>query len=115
MPDSDDPTQPNKNQANVNLNAQTIHIHGDVVGRDKVPLSPSFPLVSSWLHGHSYATSTNFVGRDDERKFLNDWIQKGPALLMMRALGGFGKSALAWQWLMNEAQAAGVKQAMWWS
>lgn len=119
MTDASDPTQPNKNQANVNLNAQTIHIHGDVVGRDKSsssPLSPSSPQVpSSWLHGHSFATSTNFVGRDDERKFLNDWIHKGPAVLIIRALGGFGKSALAWEWLMNEAQTAGVKQAMWWS
>ena len=119
MTDASDPSQPNKNQANVNLNAQTINVYGDVVGRDKSsssPSSPSFPLSpSSWLHGHSFATSTNFVGRDDERKFLNEWIQKGPALLIIRALGGFGKSALAWQWLTKEAQAAGVKQAMWWS
>jgi len=108
-------TQPNA------TSPATTNIGNDIVGRDKItniylPPSPSSPsLPSSWLHGHSFATSTNFVGRDEERKFLNEWIQKGPALLIIRALGGFGKSALAWQWLMTEAQGAGVKQATWWS
>ena len=36
-------------------------------------------------------------------------------LLLLRALGGFGKSALAWHWLHHDVDAARWPRAVWWS
>ena len=36
-------------------------------------------------------------------------------MLVLRALGGFGKSALAWHWLHHDVDAARWPRAVWWS
>ena len=44
-------------------------------------------------------------------------LVEGPPqpLLVLRALGGFGKSALAWHWLHHDVDAARWPRAVWWS
>ncbi|MDQ4142222.1 MAG: trypsin-like peptidase domain-containing protein [Actinomycetota bacterium] len=45
----------------------------------------------------------NFVGRHDERRQLLEWLPSdGEALYVVQAMGGTGKSALAWVWLMGD-------------
>ncbi len=53
---------------------------------------------------HPYPEAPNFTGRVTEKKMLTDWLMHDPGhpLLSMVAIGGMGKSALAWRWLQEE-------------
>jgi tetratricopeptide (TPR) repeat protein len=59
----------------------------------------------------------NFSGRADERRLLTDWLTQDAAhpLLVIRALGGFGKSALGWHWLTHDIDPAQFPRVVWWS
>jgi len=59
----------------------------------------------------------NFTGRRSERKELSNWLNKDAAhpVMMVRALGGFGKSALAWQWLTHDVDRNHWQRVVWWS
>jgi len=68
---------------------------------------------------HPYPEAPNFTGRRKERKMLTDWLTADTAhpLLSMVAIGGMGKSALAWRWLQEEVIEKGMALdgAVWWS
>jgi len=68
-----------------------------------------------WPLGHTYATSPNFTGRKAERDALSGWLTNGPTVLVIRALGGFGKSALTWHWLNHNVDRARWPRAFWWN
>ena len=53
----------------------------------------------------------------EERTILTQWLANDARhpLLVIRALGGFGKSALAWHWLLNDVNAAQWPRVVWWS
>lgn len=100
------------------------------LGKPPEPESPPQPERTGWHLVHPYAMPPNFTGRRDERALLTGWLQGGaqnatisgwlnndPAhpLLVLRALGGFGKSALAWQWLTHDVDPARWPHAVWWS
>jgi tetratricopeptide (TPR) repeat protein len=77
---------------------------------------------SSWNLVHPYGMPPNFTGRLEERAMLTQWLTQDAAqsiaqhpLLVIRALGGFGKSALAWHWLLNDVNATQWPRAVWWS
>ncbi|MEP7008857.1 MAG: toll/interleukin-1 receptor domain-containing protein [Acidobacteriota bacterium] len=72
---------------------------------------------AEWLLAHPYGMPPNFTGRAAERGRLTEWLEKenGPALLVLRALGGFGKSALVWHWLMEDLDPALWQRVVWWS
>jgi tetratricopeptide (TPR) repeat protein len=81
------------------------------------PVQPTANLV------HPYALQANFTGRDTERKQLTAWLT-GDArpICAIIAIGGMGKSALAWYWLKNDVlahtegqSASPVDAVMWWS
>jgi tetratricopeptide (TPR) repeat protein len=59
----------------------------------------------------------NFTGRAAERAMLTGWLDADGdhPLLVLRALGGFGKSALAWHWLLHDVDPAGWPRVVWWS
>lgn len=59
----------------------------------------------------------NFTGRLAERALLSDWLANDGEhpLLVICALGGFGKSALAWHWLLHDVDAARWPRVVWWS
>ena len=58
----------------------------------------------------------NFTGRAAEQKMLDDWLADNTnRLFILRALGGFGKSALAWQWINNHVNPAEWTKLVWWS
>ncbi len=71
----------------------------------------------SWNLVHPYGMPPNFTGRFDERAMLSKWLTNDPQhpLLVIRALGGFGKSALTWHWLTHDVDAAQWPRVVWWS
>jgi tetratricopeptide (TPR) repeat protein len=79
--------------------------------------APAQPERENWFMAHPYPMPPNFTGRRAEREMLTDWLNADPAhpLLVLRALGGFGKSALAWHWLLNDVPPASWPRVVWWS
>src|SRR5438045_2633020 len=69
---------------------------------------------------HPYALQENFIGRIYEWTMLTEWLMKGTQpLLALVAIGGMGKSALAWIWLqqdvMHYAESTHPVGVLWWS
>jgi hypothetical protein len=65
-----------------------------------------------------------FFGRETELALLDRWLRGEPPyedvrLIILRALGGMGKSALAWRWSQVNApeigSGAGFEGVFWWS
>ncbi len=73
------------------------------------------PYKTGWFFGHRYGDLATFTGRVEELNMLDAWLANNhEALLMIRALGGFGKSALAWTWF-NRVDREQWQTAVWWS
>ncbi len=72
---------------------------------------------SEWFLAHPYPMPPNFTGRVAERAMLTRWLDADDAhpLLVLRALGGFGKSALAWHWLTHDVAPSVWPRVVWWS
>ncbi len=77
---------------------------------------------ATWNLVHPYGMPPNFTGRVAERAMLTQWLTDDAPqsfaphpLLVIRALGGFGKSALAWHWLLNDVDKTQWPRAVWWS
>jgi len=82
------------------------------------PLQPPHlqPSTAPWHFPHRYGDRPNFTGRVVERKLLTDWLNAdGQPLFILRALGGFGKSALSWYWLNHDVDKTKWKRVSWWS
>lgn len=79
--------------------------------------SPETPTPAVWLLAHPYAMPPNFTGRVAERARLSAWLNEDDThpLFVLRALGGFGKSALTWYWLLHNVNAAHWPRVIWWS
>ncbi|HXA15378.1 MAG TPA: TIR domain-containing protein [Thermoanaerobaculia bacterium] len=75
------------------------------------------PTHEQWFLVHPYAMPPNFTGRVAERAMLTDWLARDAThpLLVLRALGGFGKSALTWHWLLHDVDPARWPRVVWWS
>ncbi len=70
---------------------------------------------TGWFFGHRYGDLDSFTGRAAEMDMLSVWLNNDKDnLLMLRALGGFGKSALAWTWF-NRVDREQWQTAVWWS
>jgi tetratricopeptide (TPR) repeat protein len=79
--------------------------------------SPTPPEREGWFLAHPYPMPPHFTGRLAERRMLDAWLSQDPdhPLLSLRALGGFGKSALAWHWLTHDVKPAAWPRVVWWS
>ncbi|MDT7602327.1 MAG: hypothetical protein QOF61_324 [Acidobacteriota bacterium] len=71
---------------------------------------------------HPYGLQKNFTGRVNERKELTAWLDDDARpVCALIAMGGMGKSALAWYWMKNDVLASAqpaastVEGVMWWS
>jgi hypothetical protein len=84
--------------------------------RSEVALSQEY-TPRQWLLAHPYGMPPYFTGRVAERKMLSDWLNADDQhpLLVLRALGGFGKSALTWYWLLNDLVERDWPNVVWWS
>ncbi len=87
------------------------------LGAPPVQEPPEAPERDQWFLAHPYPMPPNFTGRTDERKMLSRWLDTDMAhpLLVLRALGGFGKSALAWHWLTHDVGPSVCPRVVWWS
>lgn len=79
--------------------------------------APAPPPPVTWNLKHPYGQQEHFTGRQPELAQLTHWLTADAAhpLLMVRALGGFGKSALAWHWLTRQVAHADFAYVLWWS
>jgi len=97
-----------------NVTAQTVNIY-----EKEQEHVPNPPLLSpeGWHLAHPYPMQPNFTGRTEERKILSRWLNEDTEnhLLVIRALGGFGKSALAWHWLTHDVGTTQWSKVVWWS
>ena len=82
-----------------------------------IPAAPAKETPEEWCLKHPYGMPPNFTGRDDEKAMLTQWLNNDPQhpLLVIRALGGFGKSALTWHWLTHDVDATQWPRVVWWS
>jgi tetratricopeptide (TPR) repeat protein len=79
------------------------------------PEAPKTPSAPNWFLKHPYGMPPNFTGRVDERAMLSQWLREDPhPLLVLRALGGFGKSALAWHWISHDLDPVEWPRLVWW-
>jgi tetratricopeptide (TPR) repeat protein len=108
----------------VEINGNVVNVYGDIVGRNKEVNQAATsdrpadaPPRSIWYYAHPYPMPANFTGRAAERAMLTDWLNNDHdhPLLVIRALGGFGKSALAWQWLTHDVDNKQWPHVVWWS
>lgn len=80
-------------------------------------MPPSPTETRSWGILHPYPALPNFTGRWQERVLLSEWLAEDTChpLLVLRALGGFGKSALTWHWLHHDVDEQQWERVFWWS
>ncbi len=64
------------------------------------PVPPELLAIPNFVPSH------NFVGRREEMAWLDEWETGRGTLLVMEAIGGTGKSTLAWEWLKERARIA---------
>lgn len=68
---------------------------------------------------HPYPLQANFTGRVEERKELTTWLNNDEhPIYQLVAMGGMGKSALTWYWLIKDVLVAtdlNLDGVMWWS
>jgi tetratricopeptide (TPR) repeat protein len=71
----------------------------------------------AWYVAEPFAAPSDFTGRSRQRKLLDEWLEADPRhpVLVVRALGGYGKSALAWYWLLHDVQRRRWPKVVWWS
>jgi len=70
----------------------------------------------TWHLAHPYPMPPNFTGRATELKMLDDWLADDKdRLFILRALGGFGKSALSWQWINAHVNPTEWTRLVFWS
>jgi TIR domain-containing protein len=87
------------------------------LGKPPEPKPPRKPRRDSWFLAHPYPMPPGFTGRVTERAMLDRWLSADPEhpLLSLQALGGFGKSALAWHWLTHDVKPASWPRVALWS
>lgn len=68
----------------------------------RLPSPPALVALPRYLGSHS------FVGRESELLALSDWCDAADPnpMLLLEAIGGSGKSMLAWEWLTRHARSA---------
>ena len=84
-----------------------FHDPGDLAGRVATALqnlAPGSKKAGEWPRNpdfvHPYPLQPNFTGRIAERECLTEWFTVGTRpVCVVEAIGGMGKSALAWFWL----------------
>jgi hypothetical protein len=91
-------------------------IIGQAPGDRGSSVSSKIATTADWHLAHPYPMPPNFTGRAAEQKMLDDWLADNEnRLFILRALGGFGKSALAWQWINTHVSPTEWTRVVFWS
>ncbi|MDO9098312.1 MAG: DUF4062 domain-containing protein, partial [Candidatus Methanoperedens sp.] len=84
---------------------------------DKLKLDiQKFPIPPAYYP--AYPMHENFTGREQEREMLTNWLRKDShPMLALIAMGGMGKTALAWHWLTEDIKGSDEqpRKILWWS
>src|SRR6266498_4152750 len=119
-------TQPNPSSTNADIGVGG-NVGGNVtVGNNNTIVNNYYQAIEKntekhepdyWALKHPYPMPPNFTGRIAERAILTHWLKEDSEnhLFILRALGGFGKSALAWQWLTHDVDIKEYPKVLWWS
>ncbi len=93
-------------------NNNVIHNYFSVVEKNTQQNDPDY-----WNLKHPYPMPPNFTGRIAERAMLTQWLNDDSEnrLFILRALGGFGKSALTWHWLTHDVNPETWTKIVFWS
>lgn len=117
--------KPEETQGNIHVGRNVAGDH-IVVGNNNVvnyyaggatqPDTSHLTPDTQWFLKHRYGLSSHFTGRVAEREFLTQWLAGNgeQPLLVLRALGGFGKSALTWYWLLHDVDRSKWSRVVWW-
>ncbi|MDB6024178.1 MAG: hypothetical protein JWM68_401 [Verrucomicrobiales bacterium] len=83
--------------------------------KQKVAPSVLIPHPPAFYAEPDYISSHKFVGRDAELQALNDWAAPADPtnLLLFEAIGGNGKSMLAWEWTIWHATKGRAGEHAW--
>jgi tetratricopeptide (TPR) repeat protein len=89
--------------------------------RQRSEAAPDLDRYQGWLgfeYKHPYSLSDRFFGREQYLRQLDEWAgaQNEAAIFCFCALGGSGKSALAWYWLskaLTSMRQTGYQGAFW--
>ncbi len=81
--------------------------------RDKQTPSP-LPRPPQIYSHPPYALTKDFIGREAELQLLDQWAESNDQFFVLEALGGQGKSALAWEWVTHRRQQD-FDGIVWWS
>ncbi|MCY1063298.1 hypothetical protein OV090_00900 [Nannocystis sp. RBIL2] len=76
---------------------------------------PAPPALPAPYLVHPYFQPRIFTGRAADLAELDAWLAHGQPARVLAALGGIGKSALAWAWLQRRLPDAPWAGCMWWS
>ena len=81
------------------------------------PETTSIPAAPTLYANPPYALTYRFVGREQELHNLDRWAKSDRTAMVYEAIGGMGKSALAWEWLQahSEKQLPQLAGRLWWS
>ena len=87
-----------------NLARRVVTDLGNWVRENPLPREPEGQPEKEWSRNpdlaHPYPLQPNFTGRIAERERLTKWFTADPRpVCVVEAIGGMGKSALAWFWL----------------
>jgi hypothetical protein len=83
------------------------HDHCEPDDRRTLPSPPAMYAVPDYVGG------TPFTGRIHELEHLEDWAESRDPVMVVEAIGGTGKSALAWEWTKNHRDR--FDGTFWWS
>jgi tetratricopeptide (TPR) repeat protein len=106
------------NQVFQALQSHRIQYYITELEKKDVPVSR--PETSNGLqpyYAHTYIQPHNFVGRRAELAALDAWAQSNDVVLLVKAIGGVGKSALTWEWVRRQTEQPVIpfKGILWWS
>jgi hypothetical protein len=83
--------------------SQPVHVIVDTPGKPEKHAEGPIPKPPDPYFAHPYPLQENFTGRVKQRQMLTSWLAEDDRpLLALTAIGGMGKSALAWAWLQRD-------------
>lgn len=62
-----------------------------------------YPAPPNLFSKPPYVMTNTFVGRAADLAWMDGWAQGGKSVMVIEAMGGLGKSALAWHWVNHHA------------
>jgi tetratricopeptide (TPR) repeat protein len=81
------------------------------------PPKPRLPTPPELYAAPNYILTSTFIGRASELDELDAWATSTDPMLVVEGIGGLGKSALTWEWMLKRAQYAipNLAGRVWWS